>query len=61
MGQLTAVDFHCKYQKVAWLDLATGEISEADLRHEDVKEVRRFYQGFDRDSTEARPRATLSS
>jgi hypothetical protein len=26
-----AVDFHCKYQKVAWLNRATGETGEADL------------------------------
>ncbi len=29
-----AVDFHCKYQKVAWMDRATGETGEADLEHE---------------------------
>jgi len=32
--QIIAVDFHCKYQKVAWLDPPTGEIREADVRHE---------------------------
>ncbi|MDA2925007.1 IS110 family transposase [Acidobacteria bacterium AH-259-L09] len=51
MGQLIAVDFHCKYQKGEWVDRATGEISEADLRHDDLKEVRRLYQRFDAGST----------
>ncbi len=27
---LIAVDFHCKYQKVAWVNQATGETGEAD-------------------------------
>ena len=32
--QIIAVDFHCKYQKVAWLDPPTGEMQEADVRHD---------------------------
>jgi transposase len=40
------VDFHCKYQRVAWLNRETGETDEADLRHEDEEEVRKFYEGF---------------
>ena len=43
---LIGVDFHCKYQKVAWLDGRTGETAEADLRHEKEEEVKKFYQQF---------------
>ncbi len=40
------VDFHCKYQRVAWLNRSTGETDEADLGHEDEKEVKEFYERF---------------
>ncbi len=40
------VDFHCKYQRVAWLDRTTGEIEEANVGHEDEEEVRKFYRRF---------------
>ncbi|MFQ5932898.1 MAG: IS110 family transposase [Nitrospiraceae bacterium] len=51
MGELIAVDFHCKYQKVTWVDQVTGEISEADLHHDDLETVRGFYQRFAAGST----------
>ncbi len=35
--QIIAVDFHCKYQKVAWLDPPTGEMQEADVRHDSTQ------------------------
>jgi len=41
--QIIAVDFHCKYQKMAWLDPPTGEIREADVRHESTQAVRDHY------------------
>ncbi len=44
--QIIAVDFHCKYQKVAWLDPPTGEIREADVRHDSTQAVRKFYAQF---------------
>jgi transposase len=44
--QIIAVDFHCKYQKVAWLDPPTGEIREADIRHDSTAAVSRFYAQF---------------
>jgi transposase len=44
--QIIAVDFHCKYQKVAWLDPATGETREADVRHNPAEAVREFYSQF---------------
>ena len=43
---MIAVDFHCKYQKVAWLDPPTGEIREADVRHDSSQTVREFYDQF---------------
>ena len=44
--QIIAVDFHCKYQKVAWLDPPTGEIQEADIRHHSTAAVSQFYAQF---------------
>jgi transposase len=44
--QIIAVDFHCKYQKVAWLDPSTGEFREADLRHHPPQAVSEFYSQF---------------
>ncbi|MFQ5930668.1 MAG: IS110 family transposase [Acidobacteriota bacterium] len=44
--QIIAVDFHCKYQKVAWLDPPSGEIRQADIRHESSEAVREFYSQF---------------
>ncbi len=44
--QIMAVDFHCKYPKVAWLDRPTGEIREADVRHDSTQAVREFYDQF---------------
>ena len=35
-------DFHTRYQQIAWLDAATGEIQERRLEHEG-DEVRTFY------------------
>jgi transposase len=40
------VDFHCKYQKVAWLDPPTGEVREADVHHDSTQAVREFYAQF---------------
>ena len=45
-AHIIAVDFHCKYQKVAWLDTQTGELQQADVLHQEVEEVRRFYRRF---------------
>ncbi len=44
--QIIAVDFQCKYQKVAWLDPPTGEIREADVRHDSTQAVWEFYGQF---------------
>ncbi len=44
---LIAVDFHCKYQKVAWVNRATGETGEADLGHADLEKLRQWYGGLD--------------
>jgi len=41
-----AVDFHCKYQKVAWMNRATGETGEADLEHADLEKLRQWYKAF---------------
>ncbi len=41
-----AVDFHCKYQKVTWVNRATGETGEADLEHADLEKLRQWYRGF---------------
>ncbi len=41
-----AVDFHCKYQKVAWMNRATGETGEADLEHADLEKLRQWYRAF---------------
>lgn len=43
---LIGVDFHCKYQRVAWLNRRSGETQAADLRHDDREEVVRFYRQF---------------
>lgn len=51
MAQLIAVDFHCKYQKVMWLDSQTGETGEADVAHGQLEEVKRFYTQFAPQST----------
>ena len=45
--QIIAVDFHCKYQKVAWLDPPGGEIQEADVRHDSTEAVQEFYAQFE--------------
>ena len=42
--QIIAVDFHCKFQKVAWLDPPGGEIREADVRQDSTKAVPRTAQ-----------------
>ncbi len=44
--QIIAVDFHCKDQKVAWLDPPTGEIRGVDVRHDSTQAVRKFYAQF---------------
>ncbi len=41
-----AADFHCKYQKVAWVNRATGETGEADLDHADLEKLRQWYKAF---------------
>lgn len=46
MAIFIASDFHCKYQKVAWMDTGDGELHFADVDHSDVEGVRRFYGQF---------------
>lgn len=46
MSILIASDFHCKYQKVVWMDTETGEIQSADVSHQDVQAVRKFFSQF---------------
>ena len=46
MSILIATDFHCKYQKVAWMDTEDGEIRSGDVMHQDVQAVREFYRQF---------------
>lgn len=46
MAIFIASDFHCKYQKVAWLDTEDGEIRMADVDHVDVVKVREFFSQF---------------
>ncbi|MCH7804343.1 MAG: hypothetical protein IH937_09695 [Acidobacteria bacterium] len=43
---LIAVDFHCKYQKVDWVNRATGETGEADLEHADLEKLCQWYKAF---------------
>jgi len=50
---LIAVDFHCKYQKVAWLNPETGETGHKNLSHERKEEVKEFYQQFPKGSVVA--------
>jgi transposase len=40
-------DFHPSYQRIAVLDLATGEMVEKALSHERKEEVRAFYAGLE--------------
>ncbi len=46
MSIYIASDFHCKYQKVAWMDTETGEIQSADVDHQDMQAVRGFFSQF---------------
>lgn len=43
---LIGVDFHCKYQRVAWVNRETGETDAVDLYHAEERKVREFYQQF---------------
>src|SRR3989442_6020221 len=46
MAIFIASDFHCKYQKVAWMDSTDGELHIADVHHQDVNEVDQFFRQF---------------
>lgn len=46
MSIFIASDFHCKYQKVVWMNTETGEIQSADVMHEDPKAVQGFFSQF---------------
>ncbi len=46
MAIFVASDFHCKYQKVVWMDTADGELHMADVHHQDVNEVAQFFRQF---------------
>ena len=46
MAIFIASDFHCKYQKVAWMDSTDGELHIADVHHQDVNEVAQFFRQF---------------
>lgn len=52
-SHLIAGDFHCKYQKVAWLDPNSGEMQQADLNHNEMEDLRRFYSRFAAESVVA--------
>ena len=43
---LIGVDFHCKYQRVAWVNQKTGETDGVDLYHDEERKVREFYEQF---------------
>lgn len=46
MAIFIATDFHCKYQKVVWMNSEDGEIHSADVHHQDYEQVRQFFRQF---------------
>lgn len=46
MAIFIASDFHCKYQKVVWMDTGDGELHIADVHHRDRNEVVQFFRQF---------------
>lgn len=43
---LIGVDFHCKYQRVAWVNRESGETDGVDLYHDEERKVKEFYEQF---------------